>query len=181
MGVRTKIILQFLGIAGAALAVLAVQRSAETPREFHGTLHFPVIFIGGGRTDTALSTSRGSFRLFFSKQANWMPQLPRLAGKRVVVVGHARVARGVERVRYNAIDVIELRGPDDQERPKMHCTGTSCVLKPAARYTTERTALAGPANKGAQGSKQNRDIQLKGHVFEVIQVELQFALRVFDR
>lgn len=108
MRTKTQSILQLLAVAGTVLVALAVQRLAETPKEFRGTIRFPVVHIGGEGSDAVLVTSTGAFDLFFQSRADWRPRLQRVADKRVVIVGHSRVAHGIERRSYKAIDVVDL-------------------------------------------------------------------------
>ncbi len=97
------------------LLVWSQFRSAE-PKTFRGTLHYPMMNIGGEGSTAKLETAGGVYDLFF-KTRQPPVIVDRLTGRRVMVVGHARNAHGIERRKYRAIDVIELTIDDGHDEP----------------------------------------------------------------
>jgi hypothetical protein len=100
-------LLPLLLVSGIVLLAV-LQKHAETPREFRGTLLYGVAHIGGEGSSIVLATSDGGYDLFFTREQTGKWDLRALNRKPVMILGRVRTAHGVERKRYRAIDVINL-------------------------------------------------------------------------
>lgn len=110
MQTKTKAAIQLLALVGIAVVVVTLRWSWPEQNEFRGKLRYPVLHIGGEGSDAILDTGTKAFDLLFQSRADWRPRLEELADKRIVVIGRSRVVHGIERLRYDAIEVIQLTG-----------------------------------------------------------------------
>lgn len=70
-----------------------------------------VVHIGGEGGAAVLVTSDGAYDLFVPRErrGRWKWNLEPFNSKRVVVIGRPFTAKGIERKRYRAIHVIDLK------------------------------------------------------------------------
>jgi hypothetical protein len=108
MQARTRAIVQLVALVCVTIAVAGALRSLQAPKEFRGTVRYPVIRAGFEGSQAVLVTSTGSFDLFCRQKFGWKSKLEGFAGKKVVVIGRSRMISGKYRPDYNAIGVIEI-------------------------------------------------------------------------
>jgi hypothetical protein len=108
MTLETRHSIVHVAVIGLVITALAfVQCRSSESAAFEGTLHYPMVNIGGESSSAKLETADGVYDLFFESGPD-RARLDRLAGKRIRVMGRPYRARGIERREYQAINVTGM-------------------------------------------------------------------------
>ena len=108
---------QYVMVLAMIAGVLVFLRDADDPKEYRGTLHYPVMAPGGETTGVVIVTPAGAYDLDLDPNLEWRRQLANLNGKEVVVTGELTLCRGVEVRDRRIIRVDELKAATSDEDP----------------------------------------------------------------
>ena|GEM_PF-1518935 len=109
---------QYVMVLAIIAGALVFLREAGAPKEYRGTLRYPVMAPGGETTGVVIVTPTGSYDLDLDPNLEWRRQLANLNGKEVVVTGKLTVCRGVEVRDRRIIRVFDLKPATSDEDPE---------------------------------------------------------------